>query len=248
MGAYIESEIFPCIMCTPDNGALHVDTKNGSTRSSFQINVVLREVWHSTQSTIMSDPHQDSSLPCRDKLVYWHPQWTQISGPEWSPPKLRVFDAEILCLRTNGGLPLGCWPCMVCVREIMMIRRDYSGRVVCWRLCPLSKDQVWGRCHQASARPRSALRVGGRLADGIPKCQVLHVTNKRNIIKASCNIHGHILEETDTAKYLGVNIHHKLSWNHHIYTSQGYIQGKFNSCFPSEKHPSMSSWNQGAVL
>ena len=48
------------------------------------------------------------------------------------------------------------------------------------------------------------------------KCQVLHVTNKRNIIKASCNIHGHILEETDTTKYLGVNIHHKLSWNHHI--------------------------------
>ena len=48
------------------------------------------------------------------------------------------------------------------------------------------------------------------------KCQALHVTNKRNIIKASCNIHGHILEETDTAKYLGVNIHHKLSWNHHI--------------------------------
>ena len=44
MGAYIESKIFPCIMCTPDNGALHVDTKNGSARSSFQIqiNVVLR--------------------------------------------------------------------------------------------------------------------------------------------------------------------------------------------------------------
>ena len=48
------------------------------------------------------------------------------------------------------------------------------------------------------------------------KCQVLHVTNKRNIIKASCNIHGYILEETDTAKYLGITIHHKLSWNHHI--------------------------------
>ena len=47
------------------------------------------------------------------------------------------------------------------------------------------------------------------------KCQVLHATNKRNI-KTACNIHGHILEETDTAKYLGVNMHHKLSWNHHI--------------------------------
>ena len=79
-------------MCTPDNGELHADTKNGSARSSsqIQVNVVLREVWHSTQSTIMSDPDQDSSLPCRDKVVYWHPQWIQISGPEWSPPKLRV--------------------------------------------------------------------------------------------------------------------------------------------------------------
>ena len=39
------------------------------------------------------------------------------------------------------------------------------------------------------------------------KCQVLHVTNKRNIIKASCNIHGHILEETDTRAFLQRNIH-----------------------------------------
>ena len=161
-------------MCMPDNGALHADTKNGSARSSsqIQVNVVLREVWHSTQSTIMSDPDQDSSLPCRDKMVYWHPQWTKISSPEWSPPKLSVFDAEILCLRTNGELLLGRWPCMICVREIMMIRRDYRGRVGCWRLCPLSKDQVCGRCHQASARPRSASTVGGRLADGIPSQEV----------------------------------------------------------------------------
>ena len=163
-------------VCARSNGALHTDTKNGSARSSSQIQVnvvfIIREVWHSTQSTIMSDPDQDSSLPCRDKVVYWHPQWIQISGPEWSPPKLRVFYAEILCLRTNGGLPLGHWPCMIRVREIMMIRRDYSGRVGCWRLCPLSKEQVCGRCHQASARPRSASTVGGRLADGISPQEV----------------------------------------------------------------------------
>ena len=111
---------------------LHADTKNGSARSSsqIQINVALREVWHSTQSTIMSDPDQNFSLACRDKVVYWHPQWIQISGPKWSPPKLRPFDAEILRLCTNGGLPLDRWPCMICVREIMMIRRDDSGRVV----------------------------------------------------------------------------------------------------------------------
>ena len=48
------------------------------------------------------------------------------------------------------------------------------------------------------------------------KCQVLHVTNKKNVIRADYKIHDHVLEDTDTAKYLGVNIHHKLSWNHHI--------------------------------
>ena len=154
---------FPRALCVrPIMGCSTQTNENGSARSSsqIQINVVLREVWHSTQSTIMSDPDQDFSLPCRDKVVYWHPQLIQISGPVWSPPTLPVFDAEILRLRTNGGLPLGRWPCMICVREIMMIRRDYSGRVVCWRLCPLSKDQVWGRCHQASARPRSASNSG----------------------------------------------------------------------------------------
>ena len=48
------------------------------------------------------------------------------------------------------------------------------------------------------------------------KCQVLHVTNKKHVIKADYNIHGHVLEETATAKYLGVNIHQKLSWDNHI--------------------------------
>ena len=69
------------------------------------------------------------------------------------------------------------------------------------------------------------------------KCQVLYVTNKRNIIKASCNIHGHILEETDTAKYLGVNIHHKLSWNHHIQmvtskanSTRAFLQRNIHQC------------------
>ena len=69
------------------------------------------------------------------------------------------------------------------------------------------------------------------------KCQVLHVTNKRNIIKASCNIHGHILEETDTAKYRWVNIHHKLSWNHHIQkitskanSTRAFLQRNIHQC------------------
>ena len=48
------------------------------------------------------------------------------------------------------------------------------------------------------------------------KCQVLHITTKTKPLKHQYNIHGHILEEAESAKYLGVNIHHKLSWNTHI--------------------------------
>ena len=48
------------------------------------------------------------------------------------------------------------------------------------------------------------------------KCQILHITNKRKPIRQPYNIHGHILEEEDTAKYLGLNFQKSLSWNHHI--------------------------------
>ena len=48
------------------------------------------------------------------------------------------------------------------------------------------------------------------------KCQTLHITNKRNVIKHKYQIHGHELEEVESAKYLGVTIHNKLSWNNHI--------------------------------
>ena len=50
------------------------------------------------------------------------------------------------------------------------------------------------------------------------KCQVLHVTNKRKPIAEPYTIDGHTLEEVDTARYLGLNIHRTLSWNHHINT------------------------------
>ena len=48
------------------------------------------------------------------------------------------------------------------------------------------------------------------------KCQVLRVTNKRNPIDGQYNIHGHPLEEVNSAKYLGVHIDKKLSFNTHI--------------------------------
>ena len=48
------------------------------------------------------------------------------------------------------------------------------------------------------------------------KCQVIKVTNKKNIIKGKYTIHGELLESVDSAKYLGVTIHRKLTWNTHI--------------------------------
>ena len=48
------------------------------------------------------------------------------------------------------------------------------------------------------------------------KCEHIWITNKRNIIQTSYNIHGHTLKETTQAKYLGVAIDNKLSWNSHV--------------------------------
>ena len=50
------------------------------------------------------------------------------------------------------------------------------------------------------------------------KCQVLQVTNKRKPIPASYKIHGHTLEVVDSAKYLGVHLHSRLSFNTHVDT------------------------------
>ena len=48
------------------------------------------------------------------------------------------------------------------------------------------------------------------------KCQAMHITNKRNIIKSTYTIHNHNLQTTDTAKYLGIHINSTLNWNTHI--------------------------------
>ena len=57
------------------------------------------------------------------------------------------------------------------------------------------------------------------------KCQVLHITNRRSPTRAPYSIRRHQLEEVESAKYLGVTIHHKLSWNTHI----GQVCQKANS-------------------
>jgi hypothetical protein len=48
------------------------------------------------------------------------------------------------------------------------------------------------------------------------KCEVLRVTSKRLPLTTGYTIHGQVLNTTDTAKYLGLNIHKNLSWDNHV--------------------------------
>jgi hypothetical protein len=48
------------------------------------------------------------------------------------------------------------------------------------------------------------------------KCEVLLATNKKSPIHSEYTIHGQVLNQTDSAKYLGLNIHKSLSWDSHI--------------------------------
>ena len=57
------------------------------------------------------------------------------------------------------------------------------------------------------------------------KCELIRITNKRKIIPATYTIHGQQLQLVDTARYLGVDIHSKLSWNPHV----DHITKKANS-------------------
>ena len=69
------------------------------------------------------------------------------------------------------------------------------------------------------------------------KCQVLHVSNKRKPIIKPYIILGQTLEHADTAKYLGIHLHKKLSWNYHIdqvtrkaNSTRAFLQRNIRSC------------------
>ena len=48
------------------------------------------------------------------------------------------------------------------------------------------------------------------------KCHVLTISKKKNPIKTSYTLHGHILESVPSAKYLGCTFTSDLNWNQHV--------------------------------
>ena len=48
------------------------------------------------------------------------------------------------------------------------------------------------------------------------KCQVIHVTKRKQVIPSRYFLHGTLLESVSSAKYLGVDISHNLSWDDHV--------------------------------
>ncbi len=69
------------------------------------------------------------------------------------------------------------------------------------------------------------------------KCEVLCVTNKRNIIPATYTMHGHQLKQVESTRYLGVVIDSRLTFNIHVDHSikqangtKAFIQCNTNCC------------------
>jgi len=48
------------------------------------------------------------------------------------------------------------------------------------------------------------------------KCEVLHITRKRNPVQSAYTIHGHTLAVASTGRYLGITLSQDLSWKAHV--------------------------------
>ena len=69
------------------------------------------------------------------------------------------------------------------------------------------------------------------------KCKILTVTNKRNPLQHTYQIHNEALEEVPTAKYLGISLHQNMKWNHHVNqlstkanSTRAFLQRNIRSC------------------
>ena len=69
------------------------------------------------------------------------------------------------------------------------------------------------------------------------KCEVIHITKRRNKIEVPYYIHGKALSTTKSAKYIGVTICDNLSWNTHINTifrkasiTTAFLRRNLSSC------------------
>ena len=60
------------------------------------------------------------------------------------------------------------------------------------------------------------------------ECKHIQITNKRNVMKTSFNIHGQTLIETSKAKYLVVTKNSKLPWNYDVPNGSRFISILFH--------------------
>ena len=93
----------------------------------------------------------------------------------------------------------------------------------------LEKLEIWEKLWTVSFNPS--------------KCQVIHVTRRKNPFQTYYRLHGCVLESVPSAKYLGVTISEDLRWTDHIYN----ISKKANQTLLCFQHLSESRFLLGAL-